>query len=351
MVDRLIEWWERKFFRVAAYLGVAFLTFVSFLLITFPQHRVVEILSVQAEAALDHRYEVDVEGMSFWRLSGVRLEGVRLKERQVAAGSDAPMAMTVRVEEVAARFAPLASILNRGPTIRYQLDIGGGEIRGNYTHRGASGVLTSKFNGLDLRQSTLVSSLLGVPVLGSLDGDVELVFNLQRGTVVDGGIDLRGRNLTLLSTVLRMDSIPILTELDLPTTRFGNLVARITIEEGEQTSRMLIEEMRTSASPDIQMELWGHTDMVHGGGSRPDLSMRMQVGQEYITENNLGFLFNMREVRNGQRGEWYGFQIGGRSGNIQFQGSTTAALGPGGEEPAGDAAGSDDAASAREEDE
>lgn len=328
MLDRLTEWWQRKFFRVVVHIAFGLTLFVFFLFLTFPQHRVTQIISVQAESALNHQYNVSIEQMRFWRLTGVQMRGVRLQERPQGGAANDGMAMTVQIDRVSARFAPLRSLLNRALTVRYHVDMGGGIVRGDVALRGSQAEITSRFDGLDLRRTTLLASMLRISMIGSLDGRISLVADLNQGTITNGSINLRGRNIILPATVVQVEQIPILTNLDLPTTRFGELLVEIEIEEGDgRFSRMEFKEFRAHGQTDIQFELWGSIDMLHGGGTRPDLQMRMQVGQEYITENNLSFLFNMREFRTGQRGEWYGFTVAGRTGNINFQGSTAAAQG------------------------
>ena len=345
MVDRLMEWWQKRFFRIMAYLAFGLFAFVGFLLITFPQHRVKEIISVQAESALDNRYEVTIGDMRFWRLSGVQMRGVRVRERQranPAGAEDGPMPMAMQVERVSARVAPIRSLLNRGLTIRYQVDIGGGVIQGGFIQSGAEQRVTVRFDKLDLRQSTLVASLVGAPVFGVLDGRVELEIDGRQGIVTGGSVDIAGEQVTLSDTVIKSELIPVFTELELPMTNFGTIRVQLEIGDGEgRASRIEFKEFQTSGLS-MQTQIWGHMDMIHGGGVRPRLEMRMQVSESYITENNLSFLFNAREFRTGQRGEWYGFVLSGASGNINFQGSTTAAQGPGAAREAGEEEGGEE---------
>lgn len=328
MQDLVVRWWERKFFRVAAYLTFGFVSFFVFLLWTFPEHRVKEIASNQIEEALDHRYDVSIAGMGFWRLSGVGVEGVRLQERQTGGDDEdggAGRALTAHVERISVRFSPIRSMLNRGPTARYQIDVGGSVIDGSVYQRGTEQHVTLSLNDVDLRESTLLASLLGIPLFGVLDGDVELVIDGAAGALVDGHVDVTGRQLTLGSTVIESDQIPVFTELELPTTSFGNLELQLRVEEQEQGSRVHFDRFRTQGR-DLHTEVWGHIDLLPAGG-RPRLEMRLQVNQEYVTEHGLGLVFNMSEFRDGEYEEWYGFVLAGTFDNINFQGSTTAAQG------------------------
>lgn len=333
MQQKLRDWWEKKFFRVVAYMAFAVVSFFIFLLWTFPDHRVVDITANQIEEALEHRYEVSIREMSFWRLTGIEMSGVSLQERtpQIDNG-DGGMALTIRLEQLAGRFSPLRSLLNRGPTASYRIDIGGGEaITGTAAQTGAEQKVTVSMNGLDLQQSTLIDSLLGVRILGTLDGDVDLTVDPATGLASRGHVDLRGEQITLGATTLETEFIPFLTQLELPTTSFGHMDVRLDFEDTADGSRIHFEEF-TIRGRDIQAEAWGHIDMTPRGG-QPDIGLRLQVNQEYVTEHDLGAVFNISEFREGEfeadDGHWYGFELTGRFDDPDFRGSRDAARGPG----------------------
>lgn len=332
MRDRLRNWWDKRFFRVGAYVAFAFVSFLVFLLMTFPDHRVGEIAENQIEEVLDHRYDVDINEVGFWRLTGVEAGGVRLDERNLdgSGGDGIGGGLTVQLEQVAARFSPLRSLINRGPTAAYRVDIGGGVVDGTAAQVGSDQQVTVAMNNLDLQDSTLIDSLLGVRLLGSLDGDIELLVDPSTGLAKSGTVDLTGEQLTLGETVIRSEQIPFLTELDLPTTSFGNLNLQMTIEETDNGSRVSFDRFDMRGR-DIQMEVWGDIELTPGGG-RPDVEMRLQVNEQYVTEHDLGAVFNMNEFREGEYeaddGYWYGFALSGRLDDIDFRGSNTAARGP-----------------------
>lgn len=338
MRDRIREWWEKRFFRIVAYMAFGLFFFMIFMVVTFPQHRVKQIASVQIEKALDNRYEVTISDMGFWRFTGVQMRGIQIKEREITGADgrpvdeNAPMIVPITVSRISARLAPIRSLLNRGPTINYQVEVGPGSvIRGQVVQSGPNVDIGVRLNRLDLREATLLTNYIGMPLFGVLDGKVDLRIDTRTGAIAAGNIDLTGQQLTLPETTVTWSWIPVFTQLDLPTTSFGNLRARIRIEQqegGQGVSRLTFDEFMTQGR-DINTQAWGHVDMNPRRGNQFGLEMRMAVNDEYVTANDLGFLFNYPMIREGRDGEWYGFVFSGSPGSDNFfRGSTTAARGP-----------------------
>lgn len=335
IIDKLRELWEKRGFRVAIYLTFGLFSFMMFLVATFPKQRVAQIASVQLEALMNHEYDVQISEIRFWRLSGVQARSVVMREREAGERSDsAGPARMIQIERISGRVAPIRSLLAMGLVAHVQVDVGGGLVNAHYTRAASGQKVRVRMNRLDLRQSTLLAGLLGVPIFGEIDGDIDLELG-PRGTPKAGEISITARQLTLVATTVRSEQIPVFTSLDLPTTNFGNLRARITVEEldaARGASRLNIEEFQSQGN-DLSLQLWGHVDMVPGS-TRPRLQMRMQLAERYVTENSLGFLLNMQDFRSGLVQNWYGFEFGGTTENLQFSGSREAARGPSGAAPA-----------------
>ena len=326
MLDQLEKWWERTFVRLAAYMAFAALSFLIFLLWTFPDQRVAQIAEQEIAAAFGHEYEVSVGSVRLWRMSGMKAKNIRLQERRVDDDEDA-MPTTLLLDGVSARFSPMRSVMGRALSGRYKIDIGGDSIDGTVNFRGNDLEVSAKFDEVDLRNSTLLASLLGFPLFGVLDGDLEVIFDMgQGGALTGGGVDLRGEQLTLGSTQIQHDSFPL--TIDLPTTSFGALVFQADIEGTEQGARINFERFATEGGRDIHLELWGHLEL-GSRGTRPELDMRLQVSDQYVNEHDLSPVFNVQQFRDGSYQNWYGFVIrGGRGGDVDFHGSRTAAQGP-----------------------
>ncbi|MFU8805580.1 MAG: type II secretion system protein GspN [Bradymonadaceae bacterium] len=338
-----MEFLENKAVRSVIYAVFGLVMFMVFVIATFPDKRVREIIVVQLEQSLDNRYDVKIADMGLWRVSGIQLRGVSISERVLAVEEDAEeeeefegppgdLPMNLNIEKISARLAPLASAFHRGPTVNFQVDIGGGSVfYGSFRQNRAGQRVSLELDDLDLRRSPLLASLIGMPVFGVLDGEVVLEFEANRPVVKGGHIDLVGKQLTVGPKVIQTDKLPLITELNVPVTNFGNVVMRMNIEEGEgkaASPRLVIEEFKTRGR-DIHTEIWGEVALANQlGTSRPQLELRMQVNEEYVTSNNLGMVFNLAEFRNGKNNEWYGFVLVGNFQNLNFRGSRTAAQGP-----------------------
>jgi type II secretion system protein N len=345
-----VDFLENKAVRTIVYAVFGLVMFMVFMVVTFPDKRVREILVVQLEKALDNRYEVKIADMRLWRFTGVQLRGVTIAERVMPTAAEAepefegpPKAppMRVTLDRVSARFAPMATAFHRGPTVNFQVDIGGGNVfYGSFRQNRAGQRVAIELEELDLRTSPLLTGLMGMPVFGVLDGEIVLEFESNRPVLKGGHVDLVGKMLTVGPTVIETDKIPLITELSIPQTNFGNLVARMRVEPGEgarATPKLVIDQFN-SRGRDLLADVWGEVNLANNlGASRPQIELRMQANEDYVTSNNLGMVFNLAEFRNGKHNEWYGFVLVGSFQNLNFRGSRTAAQGPRqGGAPAGD---------------
>lgn len=337
-----MEFLQNKAVRTVIYAVFGIVMFMSFMVITFPEQRVREILVVQLEKQLGNRYEVTITDMSLWRITGVQLRGVTIAERVPPTAADAeepefegppgPLPMRLTLDKVSARLAPMASAFHRGPSVNFQVDIGAGSVfYGSFRQNRAGQRIAIELDDLDLRRSPLLATLVGMPVFGVLDGEIVLEMEANRPVLKGGHIDLVGKQLTVGPKVFATDKIPFVTEIDVPVTSFGNLVARLHIEPGEgqrATPKVVIDEFKTRGR-DINTEIWGEVTLANNlGTSRPQVELRMQLNEEYVTSNNLSMVFNLAEFRNGKNNDWYGFVLVGNFQKPNFRGSRTAALGP-----------------------
>lgn len=346
---------DRTIVRIPAYFAFGFAVFLVALVLTFPDERLKQIATVQIESQLANKYDVEIEDLDLWWLSGVELENVTLTERvdtsddaddedsdgDSANGSDGEDngenpdfdegPTQIKVQRIAAGFAPLGSVFNFAPTVDFLVDLGGGNIHGNYVHGSDGREVNVNIDDIDLKQTTVLESMLGVPVLGTLGGDISLALHPTRPLLTGGHITLTGKQLMIDEATIQSDEFGPMAFIDVPSTSLGNLDARMVIEKGDnaRTPSLQVEEFRFHGGRDVRGQVWGDVDLAERfGSSRPKLQMRFQFDDKFVRDNDLSSVLRIKWFRDGKNEDWYGFVLMGRMSKPRFEGAPSAGRGP-----------------------
>ncbi len=347
---------DRTIVRIPAYFAFGFAVFLVALVLTFPDERLKQIATVQIESQLANKYDVEIEDLDLWWLSGVELENVTLTERtggsddgadaegsddgsDGGSGSDKPSddpdfndgPTQIKVQRIAAGFAPLGSVFNFAPTVDFLVDLGGGNIHGNYVHGSDGREVNVNIDDIDLKQTTVLESMLGVPVLGTLGGDISLELHPARPLLTGGHITLTGKQLMIDEATIQSDEFGPMAFIDVPSTSLGNLDARMVIDKGDnaRTPSLQVEEFRFHGGRDVRGQVWGDVNLAERfGSSRPKLQMRFQFDDKYVRDNDLSSVLRIKWFRDGKNEDWYGFVLMGRMSNPRFEGAPSAGRGP-----------------------
>lgn len=351
---------ERKIIRIPVYIAFGLASFLIALAVTFPDQRVKEIAVVQMESQLGNNYDVTVEDLDLWWLTGVALEGITIAERsqldneddaesqdddsgatgeksgQGAAASAKPSGMPeekplqVQIPQVSAKFSPLSSIVNLAPTVGFNVDLGGGDIDGSYVHGSDAREVHIELDDINLKETELVSSFLGLPVFGQMSGTIDIELDGKKPVVTGGSMDIEGEQLTIGPGTITSKKFGAMGFIDVPQTSFGNLTAKLNIAQtqGGQRTALKFDDVRLKGR-DVRGEVWGKIDLGRGlRGSRAKLEMRLQFNDQFIKKNNLQSVLNLKWLREGKSKEWYGFVLWGSMAKPNFKGAPTAAKGP-----------------------
>ena len=369
---------ERKIVRIPVYIAFGLASFLIALGMTFPDERVKEIAVVQMESQLGNKYDVSVDDLDIWWLSGVSLEGIKLSKREVEGGqkdsndqkgasksgnaANAPSGkasagkgsaksggqvpeqkpMELDIPEVGVRFAPLSSLFNFSPTVVFAVETGGGEIGGEYIHGSEERTVEVDIDEVTLKDTQILSSIIGLPVFGQLNGQINLTLHPKKPIVTGGELAFQGRQLTLGSGTITSSKFGPMGFIDVPQTNFGTLEAKLVITEskgGRRRTKLAFESLSLKGR-DIRGEVWGDILLGRGlRGSRAKLEMRFQFDNSYVQKNNLQSVLNIKWLREGKAGSWHGFVLTGSMAKPDFRGAPTAAKGPpdkpkGGNKPA-----------------
>lgn len=326
---------ERPLVRFGVYALVALIAFVVALRLTFPDEELREIATVNAEKQLGNDYRVTISDLDLWWVTGVSLYDVTLEENVSDAepefDEELPEVVPtkIRIPEVSVRLALLSSLFKLAPVLQYKVDLGGGTLRGKAT-LGQSHQITVETSELDLRKTPALLAYTGVPFFGTLDADISVTLDGKTMVPTEGSFKLAGKQLTLGPATVRTDKFPPITFLEIPQTNFGNLNIDMKIESGEKPrgSKLDINEFVTRGR-DARSEAWGHIDMsTRLDRHRPKVEFRLQFDEGFVKKNSLGPLLNVKQFREGQNQDWYGFTLFGTLGKLQFKGSSQAATGP-----------------------
>lgn len=329
----MLAWLEKPLVRWPVYIATGLIVFAIAMAFSFPDDEIKEILSVEAEKALGHKYRVTIEELDLWRLSGVSLHLVNLEERvsnKEPIDPDLPEVLPtrIRLQNVRARFAPLASLFNLAPTVVFDSETGGGQILGSLELTPSSPTLNLKTQGLDLRQANLLTTLTGMPFFGELDLDLRFEFD-SKFQPVDGYVLVQGRQITIGPATIKTDKFPPMSYFEIPQTSFGTIVIKMNMERPEEkaAAKLMVNRFESSGR-DIRMEMWGDITMAPKfGRARPKLEMRLQLDNSFVEDNSIAPLLNVAEFRKGKGRDWYGFVMNGTFDRLQFKGSAAASAG------------------------
>lgn len=338
---------ERKIIRIPVYIAFGLASFLIAMAVTFPDQRVKEIAVVQMESQLGNAYDVSVEDLDLWWLTGVALEGITISERaepsdegseqadggdEEAAASSAPESkpLQIKIPQVAAKFAPISSLFNLAPTVDFSVDTGGGDIDGAYVHGSDKREVEVSLDEINLKETELIGQFLGLPIFGQLDGDINIEMDPKRPLVTGGSIQLAGKQLTVGPGTITSKKFGAMGFIDVPQTNFGTLDADLNISQtkGGRDTELRFDTLSLEGR-DIRGEVWGKVDLGRGmRGSRAKLEMRFQFNDQFIKKNNLQSVLNIKWLREGKSKEWYGFVLWGSLAKPNFKGAPTAAKGP-----------------------
>jgi type II secretion system protein N len=353
---------DRSIVRIPAYAAFGVAIFLVALVLTFPDQRLKEIATVQLESQLGGKYDVEIEELDLWWLSGVELENVTLTERLNESGSDGgdevgtsasanprqgdsgagdqdgaddgppkDLPLEITIPRIAAGFSPLSSLMNLSPTVGFLVDMGGGDIDGSYIHGSDMRVVEVDIGDIELAKTPILESYLGVPVLGTLGGDMRIELDPKRPLVTGGTINLEGRKLMIDKATIHTDKLGPMAFIDVPPTSFGSLDANLVIDQpkGSRQPSVNFKRFEFHDGRDVRGQVWGDVELGQSmATSQAKLKMRFQFDEKFIKTNDLSSVLQMSYFREGKAKDWYGFILWGRMAKPRFKGAPTAASGP-----------------------
>ncbi len=301
---KLIAWLRGLNWKLTlGYCALFFVLFFVFLYLTFPYNSVRDAIVRQveslqgAEGTSAMRMRVEVADVSPFRLTGVRLQGVKLSR------PEDPRQVLLNLNEVRIRLRP-TQLLRGRLWLDFDVYAYDGGAAGSYCKRGPVTDLALNFVGLRLAKygtRELVQKFGSMSLDGTLSGQFELHFNPAMRRNNSGG-------LTLNIDKLKATGI----------TMVGNKLPDMTFEPGKivlkmQNQNFQVDEFKLK-SDQLEVDLTGRITLADQmKNSRLFLNFRFKPSDEL--ETALGML--MMTMKEPDDEGFYSLSINGTPGNLR----------------------------------
>jgi type II secretion system protein N len=252
------------------------LCFLLFVRLTFPY----ETLRRRVLAEFNGRSSekrLEIASMSGSWLFGLEAEGVKLSEPGVAEGDEPARPLVLEVERVAVSASPFAALFG-GTDVSFDADIGGGEVEGRFRQNEAEAELEVRGEGVDISGLTLLGKSVGLPLGGTLGGQVRLLLPERKTTKATGSFDL-----TISGLSVGDGKAKVRGTIALPKLEAGDLTLKAEVTDG----RMDVSEFGASGR-DLRLESSGKVRLREPfDRSTLDLDVAFTFKEAYVTRNDL----------------------------------------------------------------
>jgi type II secretion system protein N len=287
--------------------------------LTFPTDVLADVIKAQGEAALGHRYTIDIEDVSLAGLTGVTIEGMRISpvrepgpaptpegseageaaEGGGTSGPPAAPALDTYIDE-ASVVVNLLSLLGGDPEVTFEAEIGEGEVylawRRDAENPGGHR-LTTQVRDVPLLSLGILINTLKAPLTGSI-GSIDAVLRFSpEGRIAGDRMDIRLDELTrsagwqslgtsglTLLTPVRLGRVWLSTELEEDHVNVTASNIENPYSEGPRSTDPPIEER------DIDLSLEGRITprFEEPGESLARLTLQLALDSTFVDANDLG---------------------------------------------------------------
>lgn len=150
---------------------------ILFVRVTFPYEALRSRIVMEFNARNQERV-LEIKELSGAGIFGVTAEGVRL----VPTSGPGTGIASLSFDRARISFSPLASLFGN-VKVSYDLDVGGGEIEGRFYQNQEQAELEVTGENVDISGLSVLGDMIGLPLAGSMSGEVEMV--LPKGKISD----------------------------------------------------------------------------------------------------------------------------------------------------------------------
>jgi type II secretion system protein N len=225
MKELLLKLWNERLSKYTKYAGIVgyplfyLLCLAVFASLTFPYDKLKEriVYSFNADQKGPAAQELQIEDMSGYWLTGVRMKGVNLLSPSSEPGKP-PSRITI--DDATVRYAMLPMLFG-GRHLNFGADAFGGSVDGSFVQDGNDKSLDLTIDSLDLGQVQPLVGLLGVPIEGKLGGTAHIRMPDGKASKGSGAVSLEAKGTAVGDGKAKLKGAIALPRLDIGTVAFS----------------------------------------------------------------------------------------------------------------------------------
>ncbi len=215
MKERLLRY--AKYAPLVGYPVFYIFCLAVFAALTFPydklRQRVVATFNAD-QRATNGQQELQIDEMSGYWLTGVRVRGVRLLTASLTEPNKPPAKM--EIDEATVRYSILSALIGNS-SVSFDVYAFGGEASGTYDVRGKDKAIDVTLDGIDMAGIDPIVATLGIPVQGKLSGTVRLSLPEGKPTKGTGAVALEATGVTVGDGKAKLKGALALPKIDVGT--------------------------------------------------------------------------------------------------------------------------------------
>lgn len=324
---------QNKWLRWAALLGFYLFALLVFLRLTFPYETLRQRLVTEINQSQKTR-RVEIDELSGHWLWGVEAEGVRLYSLpkptpgSSASAEDAPSGdpLVLQLDSLTVSLSLLSYVFG-STVVHFQAEVEEGRVSGRYKQTEALSELSVKSKELDISSIGFLADAVGLPLSGSLSGQMELSLPERKLQKAEGQLDFQ-----ITDLMVGDGKAKVRNTIALPQLAAGQLQLKADVTAG----RLDVSEF-TSQGTDFEMNATGRLRLRDPfDRSMAELEITFRFKEAYtskseITQSIFGSpdgrvpgLFDMDpQVRQAKKEDGsYRWRVTGSLSRMQFRPST-----------------------------
>jgi type II secretion system protein N len=218
--------------------------------------------------------ELQIDEMSGYWLSGVRVKGARLLSASKEPGKPPSK---IQVEEATARYSILSALVGRS-SLSFDAFAFGGEASGSYDVHGSDKAIDLTLDGIDVGELTPLTQILGVPMQGKLGGTVRLTLPEGKTSKANGAVALEVKDLAVGDGKAKIKGALALPKVDI-----GTLTFAAEAKEGTLRITKLV-----AGGKDVELQGEGRITLRDpGSDSLCDAQARFKINDVYRNKSDI----------------------------------------------------------------